>query len=248
MTSPGRGRPPPPTRPCAEIVWCGALKGRSRMRAPEPRPAALCIWVISSASSRPGAGRMPGRRRASIVLPTPGGPTMSRLCPPAAAISSARFASSWPRTSRRSSSPERSSSGTPGSTTCSGSPSPLRRTAISWRSPAPITRRPSTRVASDAFWCGTSMRSHPASLAPMAAARVPRTPRSSPLSDSSPHTAVLTSASQGTWPLAASSPTAMARSKPGSRLPHVRGREIHRQALHREVEPGVLYGRAHPLA
>ncbi len=32
-------------------------------------------------------GRMPGRRRASIVLPEPGGPTSSRLWPPAAAIS-----------------------------------------------------------------------------------------------------------------------------------------------------------------
>ena len=59
-----------------------------------PMPAALWTWVISRASSKLGGGRMPGRRRASMVLPAPGGPTMSRLCPPAAAISSARFASS----------------------------------------------------------------------------------------------------------------------------------------------------------
>ena len=45
---------------------------------------------------------MPGTRRAIIVLPAPGGPTSSRLCPPAAAISSARRASSCPRTSARS--------------------------------------------------------------------------------------------------------------------------------------------------
>jgi len=33
-------------------------------------------------------GRMPGKRTASIDLPVPGGPTISTLCPPAAAISS----------------------------------------------------------------------------------------------------------------------------------------------------------------
>ena len=33
---------------------------------------------------------MPGSRRASIVFPVPGGPASSRLCPPAAASSSAR--------------------------------------------------------------------------------------------------------------------------------------------------------------
>ena len=42
-------------------------------------PPALCIRVISSASSKLGGGRIPGRRRASIVLPAPGGPTISRL-------------------------------------------------------------------------------------------------------------------------------------------------------------------------
>ena len=45
---------------------------------------------------------MPGSRRASIVLPVPGGPASSRLCRPAAASSSARRARSWPRTSARS--------------------------------------------------------------------------------------------------------------------------------------------------
>ena len=35
-------------------------------------------------------------RRASIVFPEPGGPTISKLCPPAAAISKARLATSCP--------------------------------------------------------------------------------------------------------------------------------------------------------
>jgi hypothetical protein len=37
-------------------------------------------------------------RRASIVFPEPGGPTIRRLCDPVAAISIAPFACSWPRT------------------------------------------------------------------------------------------------------------------------------------------------------
>jgi hypothetical protein len=40
---------------------------------------------------------MDGSLRASIVFPHPGGPTNKRLWPPAAAISSARFAASCPQ-------------------------------------------------------------------------------------------------------------------------------------------------------
>ena len=58
--------------------------------------------VASSASSKVGAGKSPGTRLASIVLPAPGGPTRSALWPPAAAISSARLQLSCPRTSERS--------------------------------------------------------------------------------------------------------------------------------------------------
>jgi hypothetical protein len=41
---------------------------------------------------------MPGRQLASSDLPAPGGPIISRLRPPAAAISSARLAVSSPLT------------------------------------------------------------------------------------------------------------------------------------------------------
>ena len=41
-------------------------------------------------------GRIDGSRAASIDLPAPGGPYINMLCPPAAAISSARLALSWP--------------------------------------------------------------------------------------------------------------------------------------------------------
>ena len=63
----------------------------------------LWIAVTSSASSVESGGSRPGSRRASIVLPAPGGPIMRRLCPPADAISSARRAPACPRTSPRSS-------------------------------------------------------------------------------------------------------------------------------------------------
>src|ERR1700756_3417840 len=56
----------------------------------------------SRASAGSSGGNMPGRRAASIDLPDPGGPVISRLCSPAAAISSARLALSWPLTSCRS--------------------------------------------------------------------------------------------------------------------------------------------------
>ncbi len=48
--------------------------------------------VTSNASDGASGGRSPGSRAASIDLPEPGGPTINRLCEPAAAISSARLA------------------------------------------------------------------------------------------------------------------------------------------------------------
>ena len=101
VISPGRGPAAAADQPGAEIVWWGARNGRSVTSRPVPSPAAL--WILRDLERlrrRSGGGRMPGSRRASMVLPAPGGPIMSRLWPPAAAISSARLASSWPRTSR----------------------------------------------------------------------------------------------------------------------------------------------------
>ena len=70
-------------------MWWGARKGRSVNRPCPGRslPATDQMEVASSASSKVGAGKSPGTRLASIVLPAPGGPTRSALWPPAAAIS-----------------------------------------------------------------------------------------------------------------------------------------------------------------
>src|SRR5690242_12483671 len=81
LTSPGRGYDPPPIKPASEIVWCGARNGR-RATSDSPSgstPATEWILVVSSASSRLMRGRIVGSRRASIVLPLPGGPIISLL-------------------------------------------------------------------------------------------------------------------------------------------------------------------------
>ena len=61
----------------------GAARGTGRSAiSPPPRrsPATLWMRVTSTASARESGGRIEGSRRASIVLPTPGGPESSRLC------------------------------------------------------------------------------------------------------------------------------------------------------------------------
>ena len=65
-------------------------------------PAALCMRVTSSASSKVMSGSIVGMQRAMSVLPEPGGPTMSTLWPPAAAISRARLALFCPLTKAKS--------------------------------------------------------------------------------------------------------------------------------------------------
>jgi hypothetical protein len=56
------------------------------------------------------------------------------------------------------------------------------------------------------------------------------------------------SCSAGTWALAASRPTAIARSKLGPALRTCAGARFHRQPLLRELEPGVEQRRPHTLA
>ena len=57
-----------------------------------------CILVVSKLSPSERGGRMEGRRLAIIDLPLPGAPTIIKLCPPAAATSSALFTFSCPLT------------------------------------------------------------------------------------------------------------------------------------------------------
>ena len=82
VASPGCGTDPPPTRPAGEIVWCGARNGRWRTSSsPTWRPATLWMRVTAIASSRVSGGRIEIIRRASIVLPVPGGPGQQEVVP-----------------------------------------------------------------------------------------------------------------------------------------------------------------------
>ena len=101
-TSPTHPLCAPPTNPAVVIEWCGALNGLLWASAPSCSPAMLWMRVTSIASGRLSCGRIDGTRCASIVLPVPGGPLSRQLCPPAAAMMSARTAWCWPRTSLRS--------------------------------------------------------------------------------------------------------------------------------------------------
>ena len=95
LTSPGRGRRPPPTRPAAEIVWWGARKGR-RMTSGQPGVEQSGDRVDAGDRDRlveraAAAGAPAAGARASSCR-RPGGPIMSIEWPPAAATSSARRA------------------------------------------------------------------------------------------------------------------------------------------------------------
>ena len=76
------GRCPPPTSAATDAVWCGARNGRVTSRPRGRRPGGRVDRVTSSASSSVSGGRIVARRRASIVLPTPGGPVSRRWWPP----------------------------------------------------------------------------------------------------------------------------------------------------------------------
>ena len=101
------------------------------------------------------AGNSPAKRCASMDLPEPGGPTIKRPWPPAAAISSARRAAVWPFTSARSGPPV----GLRGGCACSTAQPSLGRgsapggrkactTSSRWRT---HHRAPGTRAASSAL-------------------------------------------------------------------------------------------------
>lgn len=188
--SPGRGVEPPPVRPGAEIVWCGLRKGRRRTSGDSgvSRPMTEWICVTSSASSRVISGRMDGKRRASMLLPEPGGPTSSTLCAPAAATSSARLTCSCPMTSLKSGRRSSVSSGCQaGSGSMENSP---RRWAASCRTSfTGMTVRPPASVASRAFSAGTYSVRIPAFRAAMAMGSTPLTGRSLPSRLSSPRKA-----------------------------------------------------------
>ena len=184
------------------------------MPPPFSRPATEWILDTSSASSGVIGGRMEGIRRAIIVLPEPGEPIISRLCPPATAISTALRALSWPLTSAKSS-PRPSSAETSEarSVECGSiSKSPLRNSTASRRVRTGMTSIPETTLASSAFSSGTSTARRPMRRISITMGRIPRTRRTPPASDSSPTSAYSASSSVRRRWVALRSATAMGRS------------------------------------
>ena len=154
---------------------------------PDSNPATEWRRVTSRASCRTMAGKMVGSRRASMVLPEPGGPTIRTLCPPAAATSSALRAAPCPRTSAKSTSEPAATEGSDGMELArSGFQSPRRNAATAATEGAPTASRPSTRAASPTFASDTTTPRRPPAAAAMATGRTPAVGTISPLSDSSP--------------------------------------------------------------
>jgi len=111
VISPATGGLPPPTRPAWLVVWCGARNGRRSTSPPGHSPRAETRRVTSMRSSGESGGMRSASARASSDLPAPGGPVSRRPCPPAAATSSAVFASSWERIAARASAARSSCAG-----------------------------------------------------------------------------------------------------------------------------------------
>ena len=150
-----------------------------------------------------------------MVLPAPGGPTRSALCPPAAAISKARLQLPCPRTSDRSSMVSADACVAAGDGGTESSPE--NTWAASARVRTACTSRSSTSAPSGPFSSGTMMRPTPILRASSAMGSTPRTGSTSPERDSSPMTSAGTAAG-ATRLEACSSVSAMARSKPAPSL------------------------------
>ena len=202
-----RRRRSPPSRRCGAACGTG---GRARCRPPPAAPRG-CGSSRSPAPPRGSSGgRMPGRRAASIDLPDPGGPTIRMWWRPAAAISSARLARSWPFTSER-------SRGRGGRLDVAG----LRRgdrgaagEVVDQRQQVfgAMTCTAPTQAASAPQAAG-QISPQSASAAAIAAGSAPITAISAPSSDSSPSATLPATASRGRTSIAASTASAIGRSK-----------------------------------
>jgi hypothetical protein len=149
-------------------------------------PATLWIMETSSASLGERSGSSPGSRAASIDLPDPGGPIISRLWPPAAAISTARLAVSIPLTSERSGA--RAASAIPAVSGGVSTWVPRKWLISDSRSVAASTSIRPAHAASPPWLAGQiSPRSNVE--APIAAGRTPATGFNVPSSDNSPSAA-----------------------------------------------------------
>ena len=239
-----RRRSAPPTRRRGGAP--GTAAGAPARRAAGPRRPPSGPGSPRAPARGRAAGSSPDRRRASIVLPAPGGPTMSRWWPPAAATSSAWRASGlaphvgqvdrgW-RIGRRGRRLDRSGQGSSPRSTATSWPSRRPRCGPRWRPDEPgldqRARRHHHRRA--------RRRRRPAG-------RPPTTGRSAPSRPSSPRKAIDRTARSSSCSSATSTPTAMARSRRGAALAHARGRQVDGDAAAGPGQPARQQGGPHPV-
>ena len=202
---------------------CGAARaGRARPSAPARTRRRRSGSPPTRAPRRASSGgSRPARRCASIDLPVPGGPTISRLSPPAAATSSARLAAAWPLARRAGRAAARSTPRAAAGAAAAARRRRRRRRAGSARTTsadgarrAPRGRRPApTRRRSPAAAPACARRRRGVRRRASAMASAPRTGRSSPASESSPANSKRSSRAASSWPAAARMPSAIGRSK-----------------------------------
>ena len=200
------------------VRWCGVSYGGSGGTSwAEKVPASEASASTSTAARSSNGGRRPGRQPASRVFPAPGAPVMRRWWAPAAAISSAKRASSCPWTTARSCTcgrwpwvPVRSR------TTSTGGAAIVapQRTAHSATLATGSTCAPGTSRASSAQPAGTAKRVKPARSPDTIVGSTPGTGTMRPSSPSSPQKTTPRVSSGSTTRSAPRIAIAIARSKP----------------------------------
>ena len=179
-------------------------------------PATEWIRVTSSASSSPSGGRIPGSRRASIVLPVPGRPGEQQVVRsgrgdlehPSRALLPADVGEVGRRPARRARAVAARAAGSGGVALAAEVRDRLGE--VRERAPARRRRAPTSRAGLG----GADERVEPGAPRALGGRERAGTGRSRPSSASSPTAAWPASASRGIWRDAASTASAIGRSKP----------------------------------
>ena len=209
--------------------WWGARNGRAT-RAGSPASATAAVDArhlerLVDVERRQDAGQAPREHR----LAGPGAPRRSSACPPAAAISSARFACSWPRTSARSGARPRRCASAPRARAAARAP-PRNCAQHAARDPRRAHVERSASAASAAFSRGATSACSRRRARASASASAPRTGRRRPSSASSPISADAATRSARSAPAAASIADRDRQVEPGAGLAQLGGREVHGDA------------------
>lgn len=217
VISHGRAFGPPPRRLATLARGCTLANGR-REENGSPIQATERIFATVRISSSETGGRIPANARQRSVFPDPGAHSRRTLCHHAAAISSARFARSWPEISEKSGMSKDFRASPPEAGSAGETDPFLRFSSVSTalrRDSTPYARIHGTIAASRASESGTTSSVIPHSANEAAWATMPPTLRTVPSSASSPNTATFEKSLSPSRHSSATMPSAMARSNHG---------------------------------